>query len=283
LIDYWYYSAPLVAKLEPNYGPDVGGNNITFMGSNLHPFIDETEINNANDTFCIFWDLGKKKMPATLINATKLICEAPPTYNGISVTGVDVTLNNQNYTDDDVPYYYYKPPKIYNMIPKEGPTKGGTDVRIFAAEFKSTKSIICYFGDVRTRGKHISKTEVECISPPHQPPEKVMVSVGYEEDGDKSKSDGLPFLYYETPEILGVVPPCGPTYGRTQINVQGRNFIDMGFNRAFCIFNGTRWMNSTIVDKENIICQTPPLSRFETLMTQQDMVYHVTVTLNGVD
>lgn len=94
LIDYWYYSAPLVAKLDPNYGPDVGGNNITFMGSNLHPFIDEQMINNANDTFCIFWDLNGKKMPATLVNATKLICEAPATFNGISVTGVDVTLNN---------------------------------------------------------------------------------------------------------------------------------------------------------------------------------------------
>ena len=283
LIDYWYYSAPLVAKLDPNYGPDVGGNNITFMGSNMHPFIDESKIDNANDTFCIFWDLNGKKMPATLINATKLICEAPPTINDISVTGVDITLNNQNYTDDDVPYYYYKPPKIYYMIPPEGPTKGGTDVRIFATEFKTNKHIICIFGETKTRGKHISKTEIECISPPHQPPEKVNVYVTYEEDGDKSKSNGLPFLYYETPEILSVEPPCGPTYGRTQITIKGRNFINMGWNRAFCIFNGTRWMNTTIIDSETIICQTPSLSRFETFMTQRDMVYHITITLNAHD
>ena len=206
-------------------------------------------------------------MPATLINATKLVCEAPPSINDISVTGVDVTLNNQNYTDDDVPYYYYKPPKIYYMVPQEGPTKGGTDVRIFATEFKSNKKIICIFGETKTRGKHISKTEIECISPPHQPPEKVQVYVTYEEDGDKSKSNGLPFLYYETPELISVEPPCGPTYGRTQITLKGKNFVDMGFNRAFCIFNGTRWMNTTIIDSETIICQTPSLSRFETFMT----------------
>ncbi len=283
LIDYWFYSAPLVASLDPNYGPDVGGNNITFKGSNLHPFIDETMINNANDTFCVFWDLNAKKMPATLINSTKLICEAPPSINDISVTGVDVTLNNQNYTDDDVPYYYYKPPKIYYMVPSEGPTKGGTDVRIFATEFKTNKHILCIFGETKTRGKHISKTEIECISPPHQPPEKVQVYVTYEEDGDKSKSNGLPFLYYETPELISVEPPCGPTYGRTQITLKGRNFVDMGFNRAFCIFNGTRWMNTTIIDSETIICQTPSLSRFETFMTQRDMVYHITITLNAHD
>jgi hypothetical protein len=72
LIDYWYYAHPIVAKLEPNYGPDSGGNVITVMGSNLHPFIDEQRIHNANDTFCVFWDLNRKMVPATLINATKL-------------------------------------------------------------------------------------------------------------------------------------------------------------------------------------------------------------------
>ena len=254
MIDYWYYQSPIIGKLDPNYGPDSGGNNITFMGSNLHPFLDETLINNANDTFCVFWDLNKKKMPATLVNSTKLICEAPPSINNVAFTATDVTLNNQNYTDDEVLYYYYKPPKIYYMIPPEGPTKGGTMVRIFATEFKMNKHIICYFGETRTRGRHISKTEIECKSPPHQPPEKVMVSVTYEEDGEKSRSAGLPFLYYETPIVLGLEPPCGPTYGRTQIVVKGKHFIDMGFNRAFCIFNGTRWMNTTIIDSETIIC-----------------------------
>ena len=110
-----------------------------------------------------------------------------------------------------------------------------------------------------------------------------ILSLSYEEDGEKSRSAGLPFLYYETPIVLGLEPPCGPTYGRTQIVVKGKHFIDMGFNRAFCIFNGTRWMNTTIIDSETIICQTPHLSRFETFLTQRDMVYHVQVTLNAKD
>lgn len=42
----------------------------------------------------------------------------------------------------------------------------------------------------------------------------------------------------------------------------------MGFDRAKCIFNGTHHMNTTVIDKETIICQTPALSRFETLMPQ---------------
>ena len=46
MIEYWYYSNPILAKLEPKYGPEEGGNEIILMGSNMHPFIDETIINN---------------------------------------------------------------------------------------------------------------------------------------------------------------------------------------------------------------------------------------------
>ena len=93
MIEYWYYSNPILAKLNPNYGPEEGGNEIILMGSSMHPFIDETIINNANDTFCIFSDLNVKT-PARLINATKMACIAPASFDGISVTGVDFTLNN---------------------------------------------------------------------------------------------------------------------------------------------------------------------------------------------
>ena len=214
LIDYWFYSNPILAKLEPNYGPEDGGNEIILMGSNMHPFIDETIINNANDTFCIFSDLNVKT-PARLINATKMACEAPATFDGISVTGVDFTLNNQNYTDDDVPYYYYKPPKIYDMIPREGPTKGGTHVRIFASEFKKNKHILCVFDGVKTRAKLINSSEIECVSPKRQNPGWIPVWVTYQEDGDKSKSSSIQYLYYETPEVHSLEPPCGPSYGFT--------------------------------------------------------------------
>ena len=57
-----------------------------------------------------------------------------PTWNDIPSAIVDITLNNKNYTDDEVPYYYYKAPKIIDIAPGEGPTDGGTTVKIFAPE-----------------------------------------------------------------------------------------------------------------------------------------------------
>jgi hypothetical protein len=91
----------------PNYGPDTGGNKVLVRGNNFNPFGEEDQINNANDTFCEFE--GISKVPASIVNSTKLYCEAPPNFV-LEKTYVEVTLNNQQYTDDNVPYYYYRPP-----------------------------------------------------------------------------------------------------------------------------------------------------------------------------
>ena len=48
---------------------------------------------------------------------------------------------------------------------------------------------------------------------------------------------------------MSLEPPCGPTYGYTQIVVKGKNFVNMGLNKAKCIFNGKKAMNVTIIDE----------------------------------
>jgi len=129
----------------PNYGPDNGGNVIMLKGSNYYPFKDETSIDNFNDTFCIFENEGK--MPLKVVNSTRAYCEVPPNSAHVDLTYLDVALNNVDWTDDHVPYFYYKPPKITDATPREGPTRGGTEVHLYGTEFKSDKKIICVFGD----------------------------------------------------------------------------------------------------------------------------------------
>ena len=129
---YWYYSSPQVSELLPNYGPNSGGNEVEVRGSNFLPFNFVTDIDNSNDTFCDF--KGIRKVRAYVKNSTKLICEAPESYI-IEKTVVEVTLNNQEQSDDLVPYFYYKPPTVYDAEPREGPTYGGTEVTIFGSRF----------------------------------------------------------------------------------------------------------------------------------------------------
>jgi hypothetical protein len=168
----------------PNYGPDSGGNVIELRGSSFFPFLDYTkEIDNSNDTFCFFQDEGK--MPLRVINSTRAYCEVPANVAKLEMTYLEVALNNVDWTDDNVPYYYYKPPRITDVQPREGPTRGHTLVSIFGSDFKTDKKILCVFGNKKTRGKFISFSEVQCLSPPVPNSGIVQLSTTYEGEGDK--------------------------------------------------------------------------------------------------
>lgn len=52
---------------------------------------------------------------------------------------------------------------------------------------------------------------------------------------------------------------CGPDYGFTQISVIGKNFMDMGHNKALCVFNKTIFTNATIMEPDIIKCDSPSL------------------------
>ena len=277
--DFWYYNWPQVTELVPNYGPNSGGNRVIIKGSNFMPFNITDEIDNSNDTFCIFEGIGKVR--AYTINSTKLYCEAPPNYI-LEHTFVEVTLNNQQYTDDNVPYHYYKPPQVFDADPREGPISGGTEVLVFGNKFQDHKNITCKFGTKITRGIYVDSNRITCVSPPVERAGYVPLTIQYE--GEKYSSDTVKYLYYETPEVSSISPTCGPVTGYTQLTLKGKNFIDMGFGKVKCIFNNTYYMNATILESDTIKCDSPPLQlgeEFTTLTNGSAPWYNVSITLNG--
>lgn len=58
--------------------------------------------------------------------------------------------------------------------------------------------------------------------------------------------------------IDSITPECGPDYGFTQIEVHGKNFIDLGTDKAMCIFNGTIYSNATILNNNLLYCDSLP-------------------------
>jgi hypothetical protein len=76
------------------HGTKGGGATITLRGNNFLPFDYINDINNANDTFCIFGSLGKK--PAKVVSSTELRCLSPPNTFQPPLTSVmlQLTLNN---------------------------------------------------------------------------------------------------------------------------------------------------------------------------------------------
>jgi len=276
-ISFWYYNWPQIAALIPDRGPDQGGTKVLVRGSNFNPFKEEV-IDNANDTFIMFE--GLQKMPVQIINSTKAIVYSPPSFI-LRQSIVEITLNNQQYTDDNKIFYYYRPPYLFDVNPREGPTSGGTRVVAIGSNFRDTGNITCKFGDAGiVPGKFLSTSEIECFSPPTDYPHYVPLSVSLEMD---MYSQPVQYLYYEKPVISRIEPICGPDYGYTQITVYGKNFIDMGHNRAMCVFNKTIFTNATVMEEDIIKCDSPTfLNKFgySAIVTGLEF-YNVEITIDG--
>ena len=81
-------------------------------------------------------------------------------------------------------------------------------------------------------------------------------------------------------------PLCGPDTGYTQLTVTGKNFVDLGTNKAMCVFNGTIFTNATVMDSNLLYCDSPPFLDHQgySLMGKNgdlDDFYYVQITLDG--
>ena len=97
-------------------------------------------------------------------------------------------------------------------------------------------------------------------------------------------SSPVQFLYYETPTVREIAPPCGPESGFTQLIVTGANFVDLGSDMAVCVFNRTIMTNATVLSATEILCDTPSILNkhgYSDLPEGTVPMYNVTVSLDG--
>lgn len=126
----------------------------------------------------------------------------------------------------------------------------------------------------------MDSNRIKCISPPRDMPGYVSLTISYE--GERYSSESVKYLYYETPELFNITPTCGPVTGYTQVTLFGKNFLDMGFGKVKCAFNGTIFMNATILETDIIKCDSPPLPpNFGYSESGAAPFYYISVTLNG--
>ena len=104
--------------------------------------------------------------------------------------------------------------------------------------------------------KLLSSSEIEGYAPPTDMPAYWEVSISLQTG---VYSLPVKYLYYEMPVIYSIYPICGPDYGYTQITVLGKNFWDLGENKALCVFNKTIFTNATIMEPDILKCDSPTL------------------------
>lgn len=106
-------------------------------------------------------------------------------------------------------------------------------------------------------GTFKSASEIECNSPKFHTAGYVDLKITLKAN---LWSSAIQYLYYEAPTISSIEPTCGPVEGYTQISVHGANFMDLGHNKAMCVFNKTIFTNATIMADDLVMCDSPALT-----------------------
>lgn len=277
-VDFVYYEFPQVFRLEPAKGPDTGGTKVFIRGQNFDPTKD-IAMSNHNDTFCKFGNLSLSL--ANVISSTEMECESPPNYE-LTETMVEISLNNREWTRDEIPFNYYHPPFIFGLEPKVGSVDGGTVVSITGSNFDDTGYVACKFGAIFVKGEYVNENQLRCIAPPVENPGYVNLYVGIRPN-EFSSGMNTRFLYYDTPKIHSIEPMCGPESGLTQITIVGENFADTGSDFVKCVFDGTIFTNATVYSHEEIKCDSPSVLNYEGINEKNITEYDVQITLNNKD
>lgn len=177
-IDYIYFDWAQVASLSPNKGPDTGGTVVRIKGQNFNP-TNRTAFHNYNDTFCAFGNLSVSV--AQVISSTEMICTSPSSFE-LREVPVEITLNNREWTQDGILFYYYHPPFVYAIFPKIGQISGGTVVTVTGSNFVNTGVVLCRFGSIPTNGEYINENTLKCTSPKVEKPGYVNLAIAIREE-----------------------------------------------------------------------------------------------------
>jgi hypothetical protein len=241
--------------------------------------IDLPDMNNFNDTYCRFGNLSISN--AKVLSSTEMECVSPPSYEERQVP-VEISLNNREWTNDDVQFYYYHPPFIYFIHPKIGPVSGGTVVTITGSNFEDTGYVMCRFGDKYAKGEYISQNELKCVSPQVEKPGWVGLAVAIRND-EFSSGINTKYKYYATPVIESIEPMCGPERGFTQVSLFGTNFPVDDSEVVKCVWDRKIFTNATVMSEHEIKCDSPRVLNYNNINENNVTVYDIEITLNGID
>ncbi|MDK2820346.1 MAG: large repetitive protein [Clostridia bacterium] len=145
-------SEPIIEKIEPNRGPQVGGTSITVTGLDFREGV-ELYIGGA-----LAEDIKR-------VDYATITAETPPG----SVGPADVTVVNPDrgtYTlSKGFTYYFVETPTINSVEPNEGPATGGTEITISGSKFKRDTKV--YVGDALADNiEVVSDILIKATTPP---------------------------------------------------------------------------------------------------------------------
>ncbi|MDG4769108.1 IPT/TIG domain-containing protein [Solwaraspora sp. WMMD792] len=197
---------PTASSIDPDSGPQSGGQTVTITGSGFVP-------NGTSVTF--------DGVPATDVvvdpSGTSLTAVTPPG----AVGPADVVVTTDGGSTDPLAYTYLADGSdavVTGLDPDFGPTSGGTTVTITGSGFTGATGVT--FDGVAGSGFAVNPagTEITVVTPPGAAgPADVVITF------PAGTADAGIFTYVP-PTIDSVVPDSGPNTGGTTVTITGSGF-----------------------------------------------------------
>lgn len=201
--NFEYLALPTITDIQPNAGPEGGGQSVTLTGSKFTGATDVT--------------FGGVPATSFTVDSDSQI-EAVVPAGEAGMVDVSVTSPNGKATADDG-YTYVAAPVVTNMHPTSGPKTGGTAVTLTGSNFTGATGVM--FGGVAGTGfTVVSDTKIEVITPAGA---AGIVAVEVHGAGS-TKGDAGDFEYLALPMITDIDPSAGPEEGGQTVTLTGTKF-----------------------------------------------------------
>ena len=149
---YVYDELVTIKSTFPKLGPASGNFSVNVFGG---PFIDTDELR------CMF---GKITVQAVFVDKGTIQCWAPP--HALGAYPLELSINDQDYTFQRLPFYFYKDPVLSRIFPVNGPAiSAGTMVNVYGQGIVNSSSLVCRFGFEVARGIYLSSNHMICPTP----------------------------------------------------------------------------------------------------------------------
>jgi hypothetical protein len=211
---------PVVESVAPSEGPAGGGTVVKIKGKGF--------LMGATVT------IGAAATEPKFVSSTELTAKAP-----VGSGSQKVVVTDEGGTSVGGPTFaYLAAPTVESITPAEGPTGGGTDVKIKGKGFVAGASVT--IGAAATEVKFVSGTELTAKTPAGSGSQKAVVS-----DAGGTSTGGPVFAYIPAPTVESISPGEGPSAGGTLVTIKGKGFVGGATVTIGAAATETKFVSST--------------------------------------
>ncbi|MEV6326077.1 IPT/TIG domain-containing protein, partial [Nocardia sp. NPDC051787] len=196
---YTFVPAPTLASVDPDAGPEAGGNTVTLTGSG---FTGASAVDFG----------GIVAISFTVISDTELSAVVP------AGTGtVDVTITTPGGTSNGVRYAYAPAPALTTVVPNSGPETGGNTVILTGTGFTDATAVD-FGANPAVTFTVVSDSQITAVVPAGSGSVNATVTTA------GGTSNPVAYAYVPRPTLTSTVPRFGPETGGNTVTLTGTNF-----------------------------------------------------------